>query len=92
MDRRTRLQQTVEGLSVVAISYYLVGLLGYVFKGLHEVVPGLKPEVATGCVAGAGGARRAGGEAHPADAACGLASDRRRGEPTLNSPPPSADS
>jgi len=32
---------------VVAISYYLVGLLGYVFKGLHEVVPSLKPEVAT---------------------------------------------
>lgn len=38
MDRRTdlqlRLQQTVEGLSVVAISYYLVGLVGYVSKGL----------------------------------------------------------
>lgn len=52
MDRRThlqlRLQQTVEGLSVVAISYYLVGLIGYVFKGLHEVVPVLKPELATG--------------------------------------------
>lgn len=34
MDRRTqvqlRLQQTVEGLSVVAISYYLVALIGYV--------------------------------------------------------------
>ena len=33
MDKRTRLQlrlqQTVEGLSVVAISYYAVGLLGY---------------------------------------------------------------
>lgn len=39
MDRRTdlqlQLQQTVEGLSVVAISYYLVGLLGYVSKGLN---------------------------------------------------------
>ncbi|WP_447760103.1 DUF3422 family protein [Sphingopyxis panaciterrae] len=37
MDRRTdlqlRLQQTVEGLSVVAISYYLVGLVGYASKG-----------------------------------------------------------
>ena len=35
MDRRTqlqlRLQQTVEGLSVVAISYYLVALIGYLF-------------------------------------------------------------
>ena len=34
MDRRTdlqlRLQQTVEGLSIVAISYYLVALVGYV--------------------------------------------------------------
>ena len=38
MDRRARLQlrlqETVEGLSVVAISYYLVGLVGYVLKGL----------------------------------------------------------
>lgn len=39
MDRRTdlqlRLQQTVEGLSAVAISYYFVGLVSYVAKGLH---------------------------------------------------------
>jgi len=39
MNRRSslqlRLQQTVEGLSVVAISYYLLSLLGYVFSGLH---------------------------------------------------------
>ncbi len=38
MDRRTdlqlRLQQTVEGVSVVAISYYAIGLLNYVIKGL----------------------------------------------------------
>ncbi len=37
MNRRARLQlrlqQTVEGLSVAAISYYIVGLLGYVIKG-----------------------------------------------------------
>ncbi len=36
MDRRAklqlRLQQTVEGLSVAAVSYYLVGLLGYALK------------------------------------------------------------
>ncbi len=31
-----RLQQTVEGLSVAAISYYIVGLAGYVFKGARE--------------------------------------------------------
>ena len=34
--RQLRLQQTVEGLSVVAISYYLVSMLSYVFKGLEE--------------------------------------------------------
>lgn len=37
MDRRAnlqlRLQQTVEGLSVAAISYYIVGLVGYGAKG-----------------------------------------------------------
>jgi uncharacterized membrane-anchored protein len=40
MDRRAsiqlRLQETVEGLSVVAISYYAVGLLGYAAKPLLE--------------------------------------------------------
>jgi len=38
MDRRARLQlrlqETVEGLSVAAISYYLVGLVGYAAKGI----------------------------------------------------------
>lgn len=36
-----RLQQTVEGLSVAAISYYVIGLLAYLIKGipgLHDVV------------------------------------------------------
>jgi uncharacterized membrane-anchored protein len=40
MNERTRmqlrLQQTVEGLSVAAISYYVVSLLSYVFKALHD--------------------------------------------------------
>jgi uncharacterized membrane-anchored protein len=39
MNRRSaaqlRLQQTVEGLSVAAITYYIVGLVGYAAKGLH---------------------------------------------------------
>jgi len=39
MDKRAklqlRLQQTVEGLSVAAISYYLVSLVGYAAKGLE---------------------------------------------------------
>lgn len=44
MNRRAelqlRLQQTVEGLSVAAISYYIVGLFGYLIKGLpHDVLP-----------------------------------------------------
>ena len=43
MDRRAsiqlRLQETVERLSVVAISYYAVGLLGYAAKPLLEASP-----------------------------------------------------
>lgn len=41
MNRRAelqlRLQETVEGLSVVAISYYLLGLIGYLAKGLKSL-------------------------------------------------------
>jgi uncharacterized membrane-anchored protein len=33
-----RLQQAVEGLSVVAISYYAIGLVGYVTKGLKDAL------------------------------------------------------
>lgn len=40
MNARTRmqlrLQSTVEGLSVAAITYYVVGLFGYLAKALHE--------------------------------------------------------
>ncbi len=40
MDRRAqlqlRLQETVEGLSVMAIGYYGVGLVGYALKGLEK--------------------------------------------------------
>jgi len=31
-----RLQQTVEGLSVAAVSYYVVGLLGYIFNAAQD--------------------------------------------------------
>jgi uncharacterized membrane-anchored protein len=48
MDRRgkvsLRMQQTVEGLSVAAITYYGVGLVGYLVKPLKAVWPGLNPE------------------------------------------------
>lgn len=41
MNRRARLQlrlqQTVEGLSVAAVSYYIVGLIGYAAKGLKSL-------------------------------------------------------
>ena len=54
MDRRAglqlRLQKTVEGLSVVAISYYAVGLVGYVaypFMEAWELGKGLVLAAAT---------------------------------------------
>ncbi len=51
MDRRAklqvRLQQTVEGLSVVAISYYLVGLVGYLAKGSAKLGVIWEPDVVT---------------------------------------------
>ena len=51
MNRRAklqlRLQQTVEGLSVAAITYYVVGLVGYAAKGLKALGVTLDPEVVT---------------------------------------------
>jgi hypothetical protein len=55
MDRRAllqlRLQETVEGLSVAAISYYALGLLGYVLKAVAHVAPGIDPNFGTGLAA-----------------------------------------
>jgi uncharacterized membrane-anchored protein len=53
MNERTRLQlmlqATVEGLSVAAISYYVIGLFGYLVKGLHDAdVIGVNPTLVTG--------------------------------------------
>jgi uncharacterized membrane-anchored protein len=52
MDRRAklqlRLQQTVEGLSVAAISYYVVGLFGYVAKAAHDLGLPVASETLTG--------------------------------------------
>jgi uncharacterized membrane-anchored protein len=51
MNARTRmqlrLQATVEGLSVAAISYYLVGLFGYLVKGAHDAGWNVDPTLAT---------------------------------------------
>ncbi|WP_378952869.1 DUF3422 family protein [Mesorhizobium sp. ANAO-SY3R2] len=42
-----RLQQTVEGLSVAAVSYYVVGLVAYIAKGASTVNHFFAPEVVT---------------------------------------------
>lgn len=48
MERRgkiaLRLQQTVEGLSVAALTYYLVGLVGYGVKPLKQIFPTLNTD------------------------------------------------
>ena len=63
MDRRVklqlRLQETVEGLSIAAITYYIVGLVGYAAKGAHadgfevnpELVMGISIPIVAGIVA-----------------------------------------
>lgn len=43
-----RLQETVEGLSVAAITYYTVGLIGYAAKSLKSVGIHLNPELVMG--------------------------------------------
>lgn len=51
MNRRARLQlrlqQTVEGLSVAAVSYYVVGLISYLSKGTHLFGLSIDPAVVT---------------------------------------------
>lgn len=52
MDRRARLQlrlqETVEGLSVAAITYYVVGLVGYGAKALRASGVPVDPDLVTG--------------------------------------------
>ena len=53
MNRRARLQlrlqQTVEGLSVAAVSYYVVGLFYYLAQALEHYLPaGISPKAAAG--------------------------------------------
>jgi uncharacterized membrane-anchored protein len=52
MNRRAklqlRLQQTVEGLSVAAIVYYVVGLVGYVGKAVKSAGGKLEPDLLVG--------------------------------------------
>ena len=46
--QQLRLQQAVEGLSVAAISYYVVGLIGYSAKGAKVLGVGVNPELLMG--------------------------------------------
>ncbi|MCB6184360.1 DUF3422 domain-containing protein [Leeia sp. TBRC 13508] len=52
MNRRAalqlRLQETVEGLSVAVLTYYIVGLVGYASKALHAVGLEVNYEMTTG--------------------------------------------
>ena len=43
-----RLQQTVEGLSAAAISYYVVGLIGYAAKAIAKTGLPISPEAVMG--------------------------------------------
>ena len=43
-----RLQQAVEGFSIFAITYYAVGLLGYLFKSGKVLGLGMDPDLLTG--------------------------------------------
>jgi uncharacterized membrane-anchored protein len=51
MNRRARmqlrLQQTVEGLSIAAVSYYVVGLIAYLSKGAAPFGIAVPPEYVT---------------------------------------------
>lgn len=47
-DMQLRLQQTVEGLSVVAISYYAISILAKLFEALAISLPWLNSKIATG--------------------------------------------
>lgn len=52
MNRRAklqlRLQETVEGLSVAAVTYYVVGLIGYAAKSLKAAHLPVEPDITTG--------------------------------------------
>ncbi len=49
-SQQLRLQEMVEGLSVAAISYYFIGLLGYGLKALHDAGWHFNVAVATGAL------------------------------------------
>ena len=46
-----RLQQSVEGFSIFAISYYAVGLVGYLLKSAKSAGAAINPDLLTGIAA-----------------------------------------
>jgi uncharacterized membrane-anchored protein len=50
-SRQLRLQQLVEGLSVVAVSYYALGLIAKLLEGVEELAPRIHAHVATAALA-----------------------------------------
>ena len=44
-----RLQETVEGLSIVAITYYASQLISYIAKGFSSLITPVTPEIITAC-------------------------------------------
>jgi uncharacterized membrane-anchored protein len=50
-EAQLRLQQTVEGLSVVAMAYYALSLLGYPLAAVAANLPGFDAKVASGVLA-----------------------------------------
>ena len=49
-ERQYRLQRTVEGLSVIAISYYAIGLAGYFLGSFTDILGVSKSQMMTGAV------------------------------------------
>jgi uncharacterized membrane-anchored protein len=47
-DVQLRLQQTVEGLSIAAITYYIIGLIGYAAKGAKAAGVHINPDITMG--------------------------------------------
>ncbi len=47
-DLQLRLQQTVEGLSIAAISYYIIGLISYAAKGAKAAGLPINPDITMG--------------------------------------------
>ncbi len=47
-DLQLRLQQTVEGLSVAAVTYYIIGLIGYLARGVKAAGVALNPDIVMG--------------------------------------------